>query len=116
MITDMHHMIILGMVNSYKVFPISESIPFADFAGVAVHYVSKSFELGIKLASPFIVYALVYNLGLGLIARMMPQFQVFFIGMPINIFLGFALFMIIVPTMMQYFLQHFRDYFLQLLG
>ncbi|GHF27086.1 flagellar biosynthetic protein FliR [Kordiimonas sediminis] len=116
MVTNIHHLMIMGMVNSYYIFPITESIPFADFAGIAQHYVATSFTLGIMLAAPFIVYSLVYNLGLGLVARMMPQFQVFFIGMPVNIFLGFALFMVVVSSMMMVFLDHFEQYFLQMLG
>lgn len=115
-VTDLHHLMILGLVNSYNRFPIDGVIQFADFAGVAIYYVVKAFELGIQLSAPFILYALVYNLGLGLIARLVPQFQVFFVGMPANVFMGFLLLMLLIGSMMRLFQERLEQYLLQFLG
>ncbi|WCL52713.1 flagellar biosynthetic protein FliR [Gimibacter soli] len=116
MVTNTHHLMIMGMVNSYTRFPANEVVAVADFARVIIHYVGYSFQIGMQLAAPFIVYGLVYNVGLGLIARMMPQFQVFFIGMPLNIFLGFALFAMVLSSMMHYFMDHLQSVLMQFLG
>lgn len=115
-VMDIHHLMIKGLVHSYSSFPIGEVIPFVDFARVATHYVSSSFKLGIALASPFIAYALIFNLSLGLIARMMPQFQVFFIGMPINIYLGFTLMMLLLPSMVSLLLSKMMAFLMEILG
>ncbi len=115
-VTDLHHLMIMGLVNSYNRFPVDGVIQFADFAGVAIYYVVKAFELGIQLSAPFILYALVYNLGLGLIARLVPQFQVFFVGMPANVFMGFLLLMLLIGSMMRLFQERLEQYLLQFLG
>ena len=116
MVTDTHHLMILGMVSSYDLFGATEAINFTDFARIVTHYVGLSFEVGLKLSAPFILYGIIYNVALGLIARMMPQFQVFFIGMPLNIYLGFALFMVVLASTMQYFIEHLRALLMQFLG
>ena len=115
-VTDLHHLMIMGMANSYYKFPIGEALEFADFATLITDMVSASFLLGFHLAAPFIVYAMIFNLGLGLVSRMVQGFQVFFIGMPMNIYMGFALFMILIGSMMQLFLEQFRDLLLGFLG
>ncbi|UTW56819.1 flagellar biosynthetic protein FliR [Kordiimonas sp. SCSIO 12610] len=115
-VTDLHHLMIMGLVNSYNRFPVDDVIQFADFAGVAIYYVVEAFELGIRLSAPFLIYALVYNLGLGLIARLMPQFQVFFVGMPANVYMGFLLLMLLIGSIMTLFLERVQEYLLQFLG
>ena len=115
-ITDLHHLMIMGMANSYQTFPIGEPLPFADFASVAIYYAIRTFALGVQLSAPFIIYGIMYNLGLGLTARMMPQLQVFFIGMPANVFMGFLLFMLLIGSMMRLFQEQFENYLVQFLG
>lgn len=87
-----HHMWIAAMVNSYLVFPVGGLPPAADFAQLAVATTSRSMVLGISLAAPLIIYGIVFNVALGLSARLAPTIQVFFIAQPLNIMLGLALF------------------------
>lgn len=115
-VTDMHHLMLYGVVNSYSLFPSGEAFPIADFAGVVSYYVSASFDLGVRISAPFLVYAIIYNLGLGLIAKLAPRIQVFFVVMPLNIYLGFALFMVLIPSIMWLFLDHFRELLSQFLS
>lgn len=115
-VTDLHHLLILGMAHSYAKFPVGMGIPYTDFATVITHYVSSAFLLGVHLAAPFVAYAIIYNLGLGLIARLIPGFQVFFIGMPINLFMGFALMMVLMGSIMQLFLAQFEELLVSFLG
>ncbi len=115
-VTDMHHLMIQGFAHSYVKFPVGEAIPYEDFAIVITRFVSDSFALGFQLASPFIVYALIFNLSLGLIARMVQGFQVFFIGMPMNLFMGFVLMSLLIGAIMQLFLERFETHLLSYLG
>src|SRR3546814_2921790 len=50
-----------------------------------------AFLLGFQLASPFIAVTLIFNLGLGLLSRLMPQMQVFFIAIPLQIVIGLGI-------------------------
>ncbi|GGB74270.1 flagellar biosynthetic protein FliR [Blastomonas aquatica] len=87
-----HHLWIKAMLNSYNVFPIGGLPPAADYAQLAIATISRAMELGISLAAPLIVYGIVFNVALGLAARLAPTIQVFFITQPLNILLGLTLF------------------------
>ena len=63
-----------------------------DAGLLAIRTVSAAFALGIQLAAPVIVFSLVFNLATGLIGRVMPQFQIFFVAAPLNILLGLSIF------------------------
>ncbi|PCJ34600.1 MAG: flagellar biosynthetic protein FliR [Alphaproteobacteria bacterium] len=108
-ITNMHYMMIAAMLDSYSLFPVGTEINTADFAETVIRTVANSFLIGIQIASPFIVYGLIFNVGLGIIARLMPQLQVFFIAMPLNILIGFVIFAIVIPAGMMWFLQQMES-------
>ena len=61
------------------------------------------------MAAPFIVLGLVFYLGMGLLARMMPQLQVFFVIMPATIWVGLVLFALLLSMMMGWYLTHFQS-------
>lgn len=113
--TGLHYVMIAAMRDSYGLLAPGQ-IPVAeDFARLAVGAVSRSFRIGVEMSAPFLVYGLVFNIGLGLIARLMPQLQVFFIAMPLNIMLGFAVLLVTIGGMMAWFLTHFEDFITQFL-
>lgn len=107
--TDTHLLMLDAMIGSYDVFPPGRLPPAGDFASLAVDLVARSFTLGIQMAAPFIVFGVVFNVGLGLIARLMPQLPVFFIAMPLNIFLGLLVLLIALPAMMMWFVHVFGE-------
>jgi flagellar biosynthetic protein FliR len=68
-----------------------------------------SFVVGIQLAAPVLVFALVFNTGLGLVNRLVPQMQVFFVGLPIQVMVGLSVLAIALPAIMLWFLRYFRE-------
>ena len=54
--------------------------------------------------APFLVFGIVFNLGLGVLSRLMPQMQVYFVGMPLSILAGFLILLLIIGAMMTNFL------------
>ncbi len=62
--------------------------------------VAGAFRIGIQLSAPFLVFGLLFNLGLGVLSRLMPQMQVFFVGLPLSILLGFLILLVVVGAMM----------------
>jgi len=112
--TDMHHLVIAALADSYKVFAPGELIPSGDLAALATKAFTLAFKIGIQLASPFIVFGLVFNVGLGLLARMMPQMQVYFVGVPLSILIGFTILVVVLATMMGTFLDYFGNIMHQL--
>lgn len=89
--TDLHHVALAGIAGSYTMFPPGEMIPVADFKDAAILTIAESFKTALQIASPFMVFALVYNLGLGVLQKLMPQFQVYFLAMPLTIMIGLAI-------------------------
>ena len=80
---NLHFLMLRGVVDSYVLFVPGQLPPIGDFADLAVRVVAGSFALGIQLAAPFIVYAMIFNISLGVMARLMPSLPIFFVVMPL---------------------------------
>ncbi|HEY0223151.1 MAG TPA: flagellar biosynthetic protein FliR [Pseudolabrys sp.] len=98
--TDLHHLVIAGVNDSYAIFQPGEMPIVGDVAQHITQIIATSFRIGIQLSAPFLVFGLLFNLGLGVLSRLMPQMQVFFIGLPLSILLGFLLLVLVVGSMM----------------
>ncbi|WP_316860030.1 flagellar biosynthetic protein FliR [uncultured Cohaesibacter sp.] len=105
-ITNLHYLMIAAMYDSYQLFPVNQPLPVADIAQFATETLTQAFIIGMKLASPFIAYGLIFYFALGILSRLMPQLQVFFLAMPANILVGLMLFMIMLITMMSWYMGH----------
>ena len=79
---------------------------FGDVAALLTRTVASAFRIGVQLSAPFLVFGLLFNLGLGVLSRLMPQMQVFFIGMPLSILVGFLILLLVVGAMMMTFLSY----------
>lgn len=98
--TDLHHLAIAGILDSYQLFPPGEAFPIDDFRQAAITTMADAFRIGIQISAPFIVFALVFNLGLGVLQRLMPQFQVYFLAAPLTILLGLAITTALIGTIL----------------
>jgi flagellar biosynthetic protein FliR len=105
--TDTHHLVIAALNDSYQVFAPGEIMPSGDVAALATRAFTAAFRIGLQLSAPFLVFGLVFNVGLGVLARLMPQMQVYFVGVPLSIFAGFLIFGIVIVAMMGTFLDYF---------
>jgi flagellar biosynthetic protein FliR len=107
--TNMHHMLIRAAVDSYTVFIPGEALPLGDYSQLVARVVGSSFLIGIQMAAPFLVLGLLFYLGLGLLARLVPQIQIFFVGLPIQIILGTALLAFGMSGILMFWLTHFEE-------
>lgn len=85
-----HHLLLGALVTSYGIGVVPEDLA-RDAAAAAVGAASAAFALGAQLAAPFLIYGVLFNVALGLVNRLAPQVQLFFIAQPLNIVLGLAL-------------------------
>ncbi len=106
--TDLHHVALAATYDSYMVFPLDAPLMFDDAAQLAIRTVASAFSVGIQMSAPFIVFGLVFNLGAGILARLMPALQVYFLLMPANIIIGLVLFAMLLVMMMGWYLSHFE--------
>jgi flagellar biosynthetic protein FliR len=109
MTTDLHHLFITAVVRSYSLFPFSRAVPIADAGQMAVQTMSRSFALGLQLAAPVVVFSLVFNIATGLVARVMPQFQVFFVASPLAVLLGLSVFALSLGVIGIVWIDRYRD-------
>jgi flagellar biosynthetic protein FliR len=113
-ISDLHHLAVAGIVNSYELFAVSDTLVISDFTQFAMMSAAKAFEVAIQISSPFMVFGLIFYLGLGILSRLMPQLQIFMIAMPVNILGGFILFAAMISALMTLYLDHVREVFMTL--
>jgi flagellar biosynthesis protein FliR len=105
--TDSHHLVIAALNDSYKIFGPGEVMTSGDVAALATRAFSAAFRLGLQLSAPFLVFGLVFNIGLGVLARLMPQMQVYFVGAPLSILAGFLILAAVLAAMMGTYLDYF---------
>ncbi len=108
-ILDIHHLMLIGIAGSYEVFVPGKLPPMADMSEAMARLVSRSFLLAIQISTPFIVVGLIFTLGVGLLNRLMPQVQMFFIAMPMQIALGMLVLMLTLSAIMMWFLDAFEQ-------
>ena len=108
-VTDLHHLMLMAIVGSYEVFQPGAGLPVGGMAEVIARLVARSFVLGVELAAPFIVVAMVFQFSMGLIARLMPQLMIFFIAIPVQIMLGFVVLSITLSAILMVWLGTFQD-------
>lgn len=115
-ILDLHHLLLRGVIESYTLFLPGQSLLVGDMSQMITRVVAKAFLLGFQIASPFIAVGLIFNLGLGLLSRLMPQMQVFFIAIPLQILIGLSILLIALPMLLGWFITGFEEFTLPLAG
>src|SRR3546814_12035340 len=80
----MHHLMLMALVDSYTLFVPGTGFPTGDFSEMAAETVARSFALGFQIALPVVVVGVLIYLAMGLMSRLMPQIQVFFLALPVQ--------------------------------
>lgn len=109
MTTDLHHLFLAGIVKSYALFPFARPVPLADAGELAVRTMSDAFKMGIQLSAPVAVFALIFNIATGLVGRVMPQFQVFFVASPLIVMFGLSIFALSLGLVGMVWVNGYRD-------
>jgi len=109
MTTDLHHLFLSAIVKSYTLFPFTRPIQVADAGQLAVQTVGSSFALGVQLAAPVVVFSLIFNIATGLVGRVMPQFQIFFVATPLMVLLGLSIFALSLGVIGMVWLDRYHE-------
>jgi flagellar biosynthetic protein FliR len=118
-ITNMHHLLIYGLVESYQMFPVGGVPDTGSMADLMARAVSVSFLTGFQLAVPFIVVSLMLYILMGVLSRLMPQVQVFILALPIQISLALMMLSLILSSLFLFWVSKFEEgmvYFLRSAG
>jgi flagellar biosynthesis protein FliR len=98
--TNLHHLVIAALDDSYTLFLPGDVPLTGDMAALMTRTLAGAFRIGVQISAPFLVFGLLFNVGLGLLSRLMPQMQVFFVGVPLSILLGFLILFLVLAAMM----------------
>jgi len=105
----MHHLMLSAIVDSYSLFIPGQMPPIGDFAQFVTKTVAGAFKIGVQLAAPFILMSFGFQVAMGLISRLNPQFQVYFVAMPAQIMVALVMLVFTLSAIMMVFLQYYQD-------
>lgn len=98
-LTDMHHVVIDNLINSFALVPLNKGIIGGQtIDGIMLLFV-EVFKISILLAAPLVLVALVTDCVLGIISRSVPQINVLMLGMPMKILISFFFMLLFIPNL-----------------
>lgn len=106
---DVHHLLLAALVESFRVAPAgSGTLGTATLAGVVRHG-GELFAVGVRLAAPLTMVLLLVNATLGVLARTIPQLNVFVVGFPVNIGAGLIVLGASLPFAFRFLVERFGE-------
>ena len=94
---DGHLYMLAAMSDSFRDFPIGAHLPSANAFRTAAEWGGSMFGNALQFALPVIGALLITNLALGILTRSAPQLNIFAVGFPITIAVGFIALMLTIP-------------------
>jgi flagellar biosynthetic protein FliR len=108
--TGLHHMFLLGVAGSYEVISIGSQPPVGDAAELALDATASSFRVGFQIAVPLIAAGMMFRVGMAVLSRLIPQIQVFFVALPLQIMGGLVVLALGLSTGMLIWLDSLQRY------
>jgi len=103
---DAHHMLINGVLDSFQAIPINK-LSFGATPGNLAQFITQvflsSFAAALQMALPIVGSLFLVDVAVGIVARTVPQLNVFAISPPLKIGLGFILLIIVIPLYITFF-------------
>ena len=95
-----HLVLISAIVDTFTVLPVATDGLSRAGLWELVSWASRMFAAGVLMAMPVIISLLLINIGMGVVSRAAPQLNIFAIGFPITLMMGFVLIWITLPQVM----------------
>ncbi len=105
-----------GLAASFRLIPPGRLLPAGDATQTVVAGVAEAFALALRLASPFVVVSIVWQVGTALMARVVPRLQIYMAAMPGQILGGLLLVGVLASLLAATWLEAVRDGFARLPG
>ncbi|MFD2628400.1 flagellar biosynthetic protein FliR [Oceanobacillus kapialis] len=121
---DGHHLLIDGIFNSYSFIPIDTFIPFGNqsIADFVIETFNTMFLIAFQIAIPIVGCLFLVDVALGIVARTVPQLNVFVVGLPLKILVSFltlfvflSLYIVLVKNLFTYLFKTMQG-LMQLFG
>jgi flagellar biosynthetic protein FliR len=108
---DFHHQLFLALAQSYKTWPVNASFDTQKALVSLVDTLSSTFAVMLRLASPFILFNVLFNVAIGFINKLAPVVPVYFISTPYQVLGGMLLFYFGIVSLLTLFGQAFGQIF-----
>ncbi len=115
-LTDLHHLLLRAVVDSYAVFPAGVMPPIEDLSDMMARSVAAAFAIGMAMAAPFLLLGVLFFAVIGIIGRLVPQLQILFVTQPVQIIGGLLAMVFVLSASMEWFLEAFMRQFAALTG
>lgn len=100
-----HHLLLMALARSFTIVPPLSVSPDVEVYGGLVRMTSQVFVIGVRIAAPAMAALLLTNVALSIIARTVPQMNIFIVGFPIGIAVGLASLAFSAPLLVRIFGQ-----------
>jgi len=97
---DLHHQLILGLVETFRALPPADTL-----AAAVMELVRMLFVTAFKLAAPLLLVQVMSQLIMGFLAKAMPQANLLAVGLPVSLGLGFVALLLFLPFLLQVFVH-----------
>ena len=104
---DFHHVIFDAIFDSYQVMPIGRGFDPQGVLITLTNSLETTFMIMMRLASPFLIYGLLFNVALGMVNKLAPQIPLYFISTPYIIIGGIFLYYLSAAAMLKIFANGF---------
>lgn len=104
---DFHHVVFRALVDSYGVMPLGGMPDSQKMLITLTDTLAQTFILMLRLASPFLIFGLMFNVAVGLVNKLAPQVPVFYISTPYLLLGGLLLVYFTIAAMVMQFAQYF---------
>lgn len=108
LVIDGHHVLIKALIDSYNTVHIGTFVLGNQSAVYALHAFTEFFIIAVKIAIPIVIVLIITDIVMGLVSRTVPQLNVMILGMPIKILLGFSIFILILPEIINLIISAFN--------
>jgi len=105
-----------ALAGSFEVITAGSLLPSGDASEIIVRAVEESFALSLRLAAPFVVADLVWQVSVGLLSRLVPSLQIFLIHVPGQIIGGLLLLSALIAAVIDAWIEAVRAGFTVLPG
>ncbi|WP_207642571.1 flagellar biosynthetic protein FliR [Inediibacterium massiliense] len=106
-----HHTLIYALKYSFTSVPLNSLVIHESMIEKIIEIMRSTFVIAFKMSAPILVTIFISNVVLGVLARTMPQMNVFIVGMPMKIFIGLIMILLMLPLYVGFFENIFAHMF-----
>lgn len=107
---NLHAEVILALVASYATIPVALGFSVRSGLMALADNLDETFWLCLRIASPFVLYAIIVNFAIGLANKMTPQIPIYFISLPFVLAGGLVLLGFSIGDFLTVFVAGFRNW------